>query len=95
MIKGANKESIRLYRDVLRATRLYTWTDESGKPWSKILRDNARKEFETARYESDSLVVAKLLFSGRDFLNLSQEKYAEIYAKMIQPKPPNGSSSSR
>lgn len=91
-MKGINKESIRLYRDILRATRQYTWNDETGKPWSKILQENARKEFETARHESDPLVVAKLLFSGRDFLTLSQEKYAEMYAKMIQPKPPNGAS---
>jgi hypothetical protein len=42
-----NKEAIRLYRDIIRATRFYTWTNEKGEPWRQVLRVNARKEFES------------------------------------------------
>lgn len=68
-------ESLKLYRDILRATRMFTWTNPKGEPWSSVLRQNARKEFEQARYEQDHLVITRLLFVGRDCLNQTTEKF--------------------
>ena len=46
-----NKEALRLYRDILRATRMFTWTDDKGVPWRETLRWNARKEFEAGEWD--------------------------------------------
>ncbi|CAM9452423.1 unnamed protein product [Ectocarpus sp. 4 AP-2014] len=64
-----NREAIRLYREILKATRLFHWCNEKGEPWGKILRESSRKEFEQARHETDPLVVARLLVVGRQCLN--------------------------
>ncbi|CAN0142696.1 unnamed protein product [Ectocarpus sp. 12 AP-2014] len=64
-----NREAIRLYREILKATRLFHWCNEKGEPWGEILRESSRKEFEQARHETDPLVVARLLVVGRQCLN--------------------------
>lgn len=69
-----NIEAIRLYRDILRTSRMFTWNNEKNELWSKVLKQNARKEFEQARYESDPMVVTRLLVVGRDALNQTNEK---------------------
>ena len=71
-----NLESISLYREILRTSRSFTWTNEAGDSWGNVLASNARKEFEQARYESDPLVVARLQFVGRDCLNQTKDKLA-------------------
>lgn len=70
-----NRESLRLYRDILRATRLFTWNNEAGVSWSQVLRVNARKEFEQAKHEKDPLLIARMLVVGRDCLQQTVEKY--------------------
>jgi hypothetical protein len=76
-------ESLKLYRDILRATRLFTWNNEQGISWGLILRQNARKEFEIGRLERDPTQVTRMLFLGRDCLNQTMEKYS-IAAQKIQ-----------
>jgi hypothetical protein len=71
-----NRESLALYRDILRAARVFTWNNAAGQPWRGLLIANARKEFEQARLENDPLVVARLLFVGRDCLNQTKDKLA-------------------
>ena len=39
-----------------------------------MLRDNARKEFEQARHETDPLIVARMLVVGRDCLMQLEDK---------------------
>lgn len=68
-----NYESLRLYRDILRACRPFVWRNEKGVLWRDVLKENARKEFEQARQEKDPLIVARLLFVGRDCLNQTNE----------------------
>lgn len=75
-------ESLKLYRDILRATRLFTWNNEQGIPWAEILRKNARKEFEAARFERDPLLITRMLFVGRDCLNQTMEKFSATAQKM-------------
>lgn len=61
---------------------MFVWPNERGELWMDILRKNARKEFEQARYEKDPLVVARLLYVGRDCLNQTVEKYEQASQKM-------------
>jgi hypothetical protein len=70
-----NAEAIRLYRDILRLSRHFTWRNERGELWRNLVASNARKEFEEAREERDPLIVARLLFVGRDCLNQLREKF--------------------
>ena len=46
-----NAESLRLYRDILRASRHFTWPNEKGELWRDVLRRESRKEFEAATEE--------------------------------------------
>ena len=68
-------ESLKLYRDILRATRMFTWANPKGELWSEILKKNARHEFEQSKFERDPLVVTRLLVVGRDCLNQTTEKF--------------------
>jgi len=77
-----NIESIRLYRDILRTTRMFIWTNEAGEKWCNILNKNARKEFEQSRYERDPTIIARLLFVGRDCLNQTKEKFIAAQKKI-------------
>ena len=77
-----NLEALRLYRDVLRLARLFTWRNERHELLRDVLMGNARKEFEQARYERDPLIVARLLFVGRDCLNQTRERLAGKYQKV-------------
>jgi hypothetical protein len=69
-----NPESLRLYRDILRASRSFFWRNEKGDLWSDVLKKNARQEFEQARHETDKLVIAQLIFVGRDCLEQTKGK---------------------
>jgi hypothetical protein len=73
---GPNPEALRLYRDILRLARVFTWRNEKHELWRDIVSSNARKEFEQARHEKDPLLVARLLFVGRDCLNQTRERFA-------------------
>ncbi len=77
-----NKESIRLYRDVLRACKHFTWKDQYGREWSEVLKKNARNEFEQARNEKDPMLVARLILTGRDCLNETQAKLMQAMKAM-------------
>ena len=79
---STNRESLALYRDILRTARAFTWSNEAGLPWGSVLAANARKEFEQARYEADPLVVARLQFVGRDCLNQTKDKMASAVQAM-------------
>ena len=70
-------ESLSLYREILRTSRAFHWCNEQGKPWNKVLKQEARKEFEAARWEKDPLVVARLLVTGRECVQVVQRKFNE------------------
>jgi hypothetical protein len=55
---------------------MFTWRNQAGELWADVLKKNARKEFEQARFERDPLVVARMLVVGRDALNQTTEKFA-------------------
>ena len=82
-MRGMNWESLRLYRDIWRASRAFTWPNEKSELWRDVLRREARKEFEAASVERDPIIVARLLVVGRDCLNQTQEKFAQAAQKMV------------
>lgn len=83
-LTSTRREALSLYRDVLRATRFYAWTDSRGVLWRDVLRENARKEFEAARFETDPEVVTRLLIGGSDAVSSALDKLAEKQKEMIE-----------
>ena len=77
------REALSLYRAVWRASFLFVWRNEKGEEWRDIIRESARKEFEAARHERDPEMVARLLLTGRDYLNQAMEKFMEKRQKII------------
>ncbi|KAL2335852.1 hypothetical protein Fmac_010298 [Flemingia macrophylla] len=73
-LTSTRREALSLYRDILRATRFFTWADSRGVMWRDILRDNARTEFEQARLETDPEIVTRLLIGGREALHSTIDK---------------------
>ncbi|XWS24539.1 hypothetical protein CRYUN_Cryun28dG0111500 [Craigia yunnanensis] len=73
-LTSTRREVLSLYRDILWATRFFMWPDSRGVLWRDLLRENARKEFEEARFEKDPEMVTRLLIGGRDAVQSASEK---------------------
>ena len=72
------REALSLYREILRTCKAFHWIDEStGEPWNARLRREARKEFEQSREETDPLIIARMLVTGRDCVQNVQNKFNE------------------
>ncbi|XP_020093266.1 uncharacterized protein LOC109713563 [Ananas comosus] len=82
-LTSTRREALALYRDILRATRFFAWPDARGVPWRDVLRANARREFEEARFERDPEVVAKLLIGGRDAVQKALDRLVDASKKMV------------
>jgi len=78
-----NIEAIHLYREIIRTAKAFSWANDDGVPWSKVLVESARKEIEAAREEKDPEVLARLLVSGRDCLMEVQNRFLETRDKMM------------
>ncbi|MCL7038320.1 hypothetical protein MKW94_007952 [Papaver nudicaule] len=76
-VTSMKREALSLYRDIIRATRFFAWVDKKGVLWRDVLRENARKEFEESRFETDPEIVTKLLIGGRDAVESALEKLVE------------------
>ncbi|KAL0731873.1 hypothetical protein Bca4012_027967 [Brassica carinata] len=85
-LTSTRREALSLYRDVLRATRFYAWTDSRGVTWRDVLRENARKEFEAARFETDQEVITRLLIGGSDAVSYALDKLAEKQREMVEKR---------
>ena len=69
------QETLSLYREILRTAKHFHWCDERGEPWNIRLRRQARQEFEASREESDPLILARLLVTGRDCVTQIQQRF--------------------
>ena len=94
-VATTRRESLALYRDILRFSRFFTWTDQNGVPFRQLIRESARKEYQAARFEKDPQVINKLIISGRDCLEKSlqsvidkQRQIVEEEQRRNQPPPP-------
>lgn len=74
---NTRKEALSLYREILRTCKVFHWRDESGEPWNEKLRREARKEFEESKQETDPLIIARMLVTGRDCVQQIQNKFNE------------------
>lgn len=92
-LTSTRREALSLYRDIIRATRFFMWPDSRGVLWRDVLRENARKEFEEARYESDPEVVTRLLIGGRDAVQSALDKLSEKQMQEIDKKQHGGDQS--
>lgn len=71
------QEALSLYREILRTAKHFHWCDPNGIPWNRRLKEQAREEFEAAKEETDPLILARLLVTGRDCVQQVQNKFNE------------------
>ncbi|KAJ4979920.1 hypothetical protein NE237_010700 [Protea cynaroides] len=84
------REALSLYRDILRATRFFVWPDSRGILWRDVLRENARKEFEEARFERDPEVITRSLIAGRDAVQAAIDKLVEKQKQQMESERNGG-----
>ncbi|KAM1775603.1 hypothetical protein ACFX11_042512 [Malus domestica] len=89
-LTSTRREALSLYRDIIRATRFFMWPDSRGVLWRDVLRENARKEFEEARFETDPEVITRLLIGGHDAVQSAIDKLAEKQRQQIQKERGGG-----
>eukprot|EP00961_Rhodomonas_salina_P281195 3799429-Rhodomonas_salina.2 len=77
-------EALRLYREIIRTAKHFTWPDKDGVPFSEKLLKSARKEFELARWEKDPELIARLLIGGREAMEKVTDRMAEKAHKIVQ-----------
>lgn len=83
-LTSTRREALSLYRDILRATRFFMWPDSRGVLWRDVLRENARKEFEEARFEKDPEIITRLLIGGRDAVQSALDKLVEKQKELVE-----------
>ncbi|CAN6443921.1 unnamed protein product [Victoria cruziana] len=84
------REALGLYRDIIRASRFFLWPNDRGILWRDILRENARREFEEARHETDAEIITRLLIGGRDALDSALEKLVQKHKLMLDNQRKKG-----
>ncbi|KAH0990652.1 hypothetical protein GBA52_002135 [Prunus armeniaca] len=89
-LTSTRREALGLYRDIIRATRFFMWPDSRGVLWRDVLRENARKEFEEARFETDPEIITRLLIGGHDAVQSAIDKLAEKQRQQIQKERGGG-----
>lgn len=60
------------------AANCFYWANEDGEPWCRVLKRQARKEFEQGRNETDPLIIARMLVVGRDCADRIQRRFNEV-----------------
>ncbi|KAI8003899.1 hypothetical protein LOK49_LG08G00193 [Camellia lanceoleosa] len=88
-LTSTRREALSLYRDIFRATRFFIWSAAQGMLWRDVLRENARKEFEAARFEKDPEIITRLLIGGRDAVQSALNKLAEKQREQIAKEQGN------
>ncbi|KAK3008511.1 hypothetical protein RJ639_013219 [Escallonia herrerae] len=83
-LTSTRREALSLYRDIIRATRFFMWPDPKGVLWRDVLRENARKEFEEARFEKDPEIITRLLIGGHDAVQAALDKAVEKQRQQIE-----------
>ena len=76
-----NNLALRVYRQALKLSSEFTWTDHQGRLWQDVLRKKAREEFELSREEIDPFVVNQMILTAQEAMMLLREK---LNAKQFQ-----------
>ncbi|EFC50663.1 predicted protein [Naegleria gruberi] len=77
-------ETLKLYKEVLKFSKLFTWQDESGVMWGDMIKLSARQEIESSKEEKDPQILAQALVNARMALDEIQEKYHQQQLKVQQ-----------
>jgi Complex 1 protein (LYR family) len=72
------REVLALWRDVLRTSRAFYWSNDNGIPWCRVLRESARKEFEAAKKEKDPVIIMRLLVVGRQCVDETKRRFNAV-----------------
>ena len=73
------RESLLLYRQVLKFSREFYWLNERGEEWGDKIRKSARSEFEAARFEKDPFLIGQMIVTSKDAINKVREKLIKKY----------------
>ncbi|KAF0972466.1 hypothetical protein FDP41_009369 [Naegleria fowleri] len=77
-------ETLKLYKEVLKFSKLFTWQDENGVMWGDLIKLSARQEIEASREEKDPQILAQALVNARMALDEMQEKFHAQQQKVQQ-----------
>eukprot|EP01080_Neovahlkampfia_damariscottae_P008386 gene8386-211_t len=76
------REAIKLYREILKTAKMFTWEDERGVKWSELIKMSAREEFESSKQENDPEVLARAMVNAQMALTDLQGKFKEQQEKL-------------
>lgn len=79
--KPPSIEALRQYRELLKFSNEFYWTNERGQLWKDIIRKSARREFELSRNEEDPMIQYKMMITTRDAISKTKETLIEEYFK--------------
>lgn len=79
-----NLEVLRLYRDVLKSTSGFFWFNERGECWRDVLRKSARREFDNSKYETDPVLLMKMMLTTREAIAKVQQQIFETQQRLTQ-----------
>jgi len=77
-------ETLKLYKEVLKFSKMFTWTDENGVMWGDLLKMSARQEIESSKQEKDPQILAQALVNARMALDEMEEKFHVQQRKVEQ-----------
>ncbi|KAM0976057.1 hypothetical protein ACFX15_018486 [Malus domestica] len=70
----------------LRMSTEPSWFSSVPQIWRDVLRENARKKFEEAQFETDLEVITRSLIGGHDAVQLATYELAEKQRQQILQK---------
>ena len=77
-------EALKVYRDVMKMTQRFMWSNEEGVQWKIILQKSARQEFEMMRNETDDVKIGKFLITWREAVRRIHDKVNEAQMKVVK-----------
>jgi hypothetical protein len=72
-VTSTRREALRLYRDLLKICKRFTWTNNDGILWSKVLKESVQTEFRQSKYEMEPEMILRMIFTGREALKRTEE----------------------
>ena len=76
------RESLILYRDIIKLAKKFFWRHKNGQEWSDILLKSSRKEFEENRDLFDSAEIGRKLVIARQAIIELEEKINKTHFEL-------------
>lgn len=73
-----------MYREVLKTTSGFFWFNEKGECWRDVLRKSARREFDNSKYETDPVLLMKMMVTTREAIAKVQEQMMNTQKRFTQ-----------